>query len=248
MTAPVRRVSIELTNACSKACSFCYSRSLPGGATWWTPDSAARFVLDLADNGVQAVSFGGGEPLQYPGLFSLLRALDGRLFRSFTTNGLLLDGLLDEVVAARPDKVHVSLHFADRPAEVARVARQVGELAARGVRSGVNLLVPRSRLAAATAASKTLQLSGIGVDRIVFLPMRGADTPTPGELAQVAGTRHFQSMTCLLACGPSPRFASVDWQGAAAWCSYTTSRRPLASLDYAGLVGALDGLGLEFCG
>ena len=90
--------------------------------------------------------------------------------------------------------------------------------------------------------------AGIGNDRIVYLPMRGRDTPTPDELADVAGRTPFQSMTCLTACGPSPRFCSIGWDKSVAWCSYTVTRRPLPELTYAGLTSAMDGLGLEFCG
>src|SRR3954468_18534118 len=82
---------------------------------------------------------GGGEPLQFAGLFDVLRELDGSLFRSVTTNGLLLHGeTLNQLVAARPDKVHVSIHFPDRAHEVNRVAAQVTDLAHRGVKSGAN--------------------------------------------------------------------------------------------------------------
>jgi hypothetical protein len=55
-------------------------------------------------------------------------------------------------------------------------------------------------------------------------------------------------MTCLTACGSSPRFCSVGWDKRVAWCSYTATRAPLRELTFAGLAAALDGLGLEFCG
>jgi molybdenum cofactor biosynthesis enzyme MoaA len=243
------RISIEVTNRCAKACPFCYNHSLPIGATRWTPDELVGFVLDCAAHGVRAVSFGGGEPLQYAPIFEVLAGLRGVLFRSLTTNGLQLDGpMLDSLVAAAPEKVHVSIHFPERPTEVTRVTRQVGELAERGVRSGVNLLVARSNLAAAIDAAETLRRADIGNDRIVYLPMRGVDTPTPEEMARVAGGARFQSMTCLLACGRSPRFASIGWNQTVAWCSYTAARRPLPELTYQGLAAALDGLGLTFCG
>ncbi|MBO0698383.1 MAG: radical SAM protein [Zavarzinella sp.] len=246
---PLELISIELTNRCAKACWFCYNHSLPEGDTRWTVDQVVGFVRDCAANGVKAVSFGGGEPLQYPGLFEILERLDGTLFRSLTTNGLLLHGdTLDRLVAAKPNKVHVSIHFPDRANEVTRVIGQVNDLAARGVKSGVNFLVTRSNLPAAREAAQRVRDAGIGNDRIVYLPMRGRDTPTPNELAEVAGKTPFQSMTCLTKCGPSPRFASVGWDKSAAWCSYTVSRRPLPSLTHAGLVAAMTGLGLEFCG
>src|SRR5262249_51653844 len=129
-----------------------------------------------------------------------------------------------------------------------RVVRQVHELAKRGVRSGVNFLVARSNLPAARRAAETVRQAGIGNERIVYLPMRGRDTPTPPEAAAVAGGQPFQSMTCLTACGRSPRFCSIGWDKTVAWCSYTRTRRPLQMLTYGGLTTALNGLGLEFCG
>lgn len=248
-TQPLERLSIEPTNRCSKACWFCYNHSLPGGDTRWRPEEVVAFVHDCAAHGVKAVSFGGGEPLQYGGLFDVLEQLRGILFRSVTTNGLLLDGdLLERLVGAGPDKVHLSIHFPERDAEVERVVRQVRELADRGVRSGVNFLVARSNLEAARRAAAAVREAGIGNDRIVYLPMRGRDTPTPGEVAAVAGNAPFQSMTCLTRCGPSPRFCSVGWDKTVAWCSYTSTRAPLRSLTHEGLLAALDGLGLAFCG
>jgi sulfatase maturation enzyme AslB (radical SAM superfamily) len=246
---PLELISIELTNRCAKACWFCYNHSLPEGDTRWQPDEVVGFVRDCADHGVRAVSFGGGEPLQYAGLFDILRQLDGTLFRSLTTNGLLLRGDdLEKLVEARPDKVHVSIHFPDRAHEVNRVVTQVADLAERGIKSGVNFLVTRSNLPAAREAARRVRDAGIGNDRIVYLPMRGRDTPTPDELADVAGKTPFQSMTCLTKCGPSPRFASIGWDKSVAWCSYTTTRRPLPELTFTGLAASTTGLGLEFCG
>jgi MoaA/NifB/PqqE/SkfB family radical SAM enzyme len=243
------RISIEVTNRCAKACWFCYNLSAPEGGTRWTADELVGFVSDCAAHGVKAVSFGGGEPLQYEDIFLVLERLRGTLFRSLTSNGLLLSGpRLERLVAAGPDKVHLSIHFPEQDTEVKRVIRQVHDLAARGVRSGINLLVARSNLAAARRAAEAVRDSGIGNERIVYLPMRGRDTPTPAEVAAVAGGRPFQSMTCLTACGKSPRFCSIGWDKTVAWCSYTRTRAPLASLTYEALEGALTGLGLEFCG
>ncbi|HKA70622.1 MAG TPA: radical SAM protein [Xanthobacteraceae bacterium] len=246
----VERVSIELTQRCHKACWFCYSASHARGGTEFRPDEVTAFVRDLAAHGVRAVSFGGGEPLEYDGLFDILRDLRGVLFRSLTTNGLLLrdDRVVAALVAAAPDKVHVSIHFPERDSEVRRVISQVTMLAARGVRSGVNLLVARSNLAAAREAVMRLDAAGIGADRRVLLPMRGQDTPSAAQMAEVAGGNRFQSMTCLMACDKSPRFCAVAWDKTVAWCSYTSERRALSSPTYAALKTALADLGVTFCG
>ena len=244
----IERISIELTNQCDKGCWFCYNHSQPSGQTEWKVDEVVSFVCDCEKNGTRAVSFGGGEPLQFDGVFEILESLDGLLFRSMTTNGLKLDENFDRVIAARPDKVHLSIHFPHVIKEVDRVIRQVTQLDQAGVTSGVNLLVQKSNLEATEAAAIRLQDSGIENDRIVFLPMRSADTPTPQEVFQIAGAKPFQSMTCLSKCGKSERFCSIGWDKTAAWCSYTTSRRRMSSLDHEGLIAALYDLDLAFCG
>ena len=242
----VERVSVEPSRRCSKGCAFCYNGSNADADGAWTAADLVAFARSAAEGGVRVISFGGGEPLEWGSLFDVLRATDGVLARTLTTNGLPLDERLDTLVAARPDKVHVSIHAPENPREVARVARQVDALAQRGIASGVNLLVRRSRVDDAARAARSLHDAGIENDRIVYLPMRGSDTPSPRDIARVAGGP-FQSMTCLAACGKSPRFASVDAMRSAAWCSYTTTRRKLAAPTYASLVAALDGLGLAPC-
>jgi hypothetical protein len=242
----LQRLSIELTNRCGKACHFCYANSTPAGATAWTVSDLVAFLEDCATNGLRAVSFGGGEPFEYAGVFDVLAELRGKLFRSITTNGFHLKGpTLEKLLAVRPDKVHVSIHF---PSDTDRVVELVQTLAGCGVRSGINLLVARSHLAEAAATAATVRAAGIGNDRIVYLPMRGSDTPTPDEVGRVAGGERFQSMSCLSACGPSPRFASLSWDKTVAWCSYTRARRRLPALTHEGLLAALHGLGLDFCG
>src|SRR5262249_42011855 len=152
----IERVSIELTQRCKKACWFCYSGSHAKGGVEFRPEEVTAFVRDLAEHGVRAVSFGGGEPLEYAGVFDILRDLKGVLFRSLTTSGLPLrnDDTVAALAAAAPDKVHVSIHFPERESEVRRVIAQVATLQAHGIRSGVNLLVARSNLAPARARAR----------------------------------------------------------------------------------------------
>lgn len=244
----MERISIELTDYCFKGCSFCYNGSNAKGSKFWAESDLIDFVQDCATNGLKAVSFGGGEPLQHPDLFSILTRLQGKLFRSLTTNGLLLEQNLSQLVKAKPDKVHVSIHFPDDQAEVERVIDQVHQLQSAGIKSGINLLVARSWLEPARQAAARIHQSGIGNERIVYLPMRHADTPSPHDIATVAGGANFQSMTCLTSCHKSERFCSVAVDQTVAWCSYTAARRKLVALNFAGLMAALRDLDLTFCG
>ncbi|MEO1430949.1 MAG: radical SAM protein [Cyanobacteria bacterium J06632_19] len=164
----VERISIELTNQCSKKCSFCYNHSHPEGKTTWQPDELINFIQDCAMAGTSSVSFGGGEPLEYPQLFTILKKLQGKIFRSVTTNGLLLKGkFLEELISASPDKVHISIHFPENTSEVDRVIQQVQQLSLLGIKSGVNLLVCRSNLSAAFQAAQKLHNAGIENDRLL---------------------------------------------------------------------------------
>lgn len=249
----VERISVEPSRRCAKGCAFCYNGSSPDGDGQWPADVLAGFALDCAAHGVRALSIGGGEPLEYDGVYDVLRATEGHVFRSLTTNGLPLSepSVLEALVAARPDKVHVSIHAPESHREVERVRAQVVTLADRGVRSGVNLLVRRARLDDVARAVSALRDAGIERDRVIFLPVRGpgADTPTPDEVARVAGGP-FQSMTCLTGCARSPRFASIAADRTVAWCSYTVTRRPLRAPTFAALREALYGdetLGLAPC-
>jgi hypothetical protein len=72
---------------------------------------------------------------------------------------------------------------------VNRVIGQVRELADRGLRSGINFLVARSTLDAARRAAEFVRAAGIGNDRIVYLPMRVRETPTPEELPDLGKRR-----------------------------------------------------------
>ncbi len=245
----IQRLSIELTNRCSKGCSFCYNQSSALGRTKWLPSEVVSFVQDCAEHGSEAVSFGGGEPLQYDELDYVLTALKGSLFRSITTNGLqLTNERLDRLANSAPDKVHVSIHFPEDMVEVQRVAKKVSLLELHGIKSGVNLLVARSKLEFAKAAAQFLHERGIDNKRIIYLPMRRMDTPTAEELFQVAGCQPFQSMTCVTHCHASLRFCSIGWDKSIAFCSYTSTRRLLPELTFAGLMMAMENLGLTFCG
>lgn len=249
----VRRVSVEPSRRCSKGCSFCYNGSSAEGELGWAEDELVAFALDCAANGVESISIGGGEPLEYPPLLSVLSRLEGRIARTLTSNGLALDSdpaLLARLVDARPDKVHVSVHSPENQREVERSARVAIAIDARGVHSGINLLVRKSRVAEARAAFARLIELGFTPGHIVILPARGdggADTPSANEVASVAGGTRFQSMSCLTGCAASARFASIASDKTAAWCSYTRERRPLAELTFAGLRAALDGLGIDPC-
>lgn len=247
-------VSIELTNLCSKACDWgtskCYNSSNPKGATLWVVDELAGFIKDLAENGVRAVSFGGGEPLQYREFWPLMEAVSRvPVFRSMTTNGLPLTEEKIKRLAGYLDKVHVSIHFPDNEAEVTRVIGQVLALESAGLKSGINFLVA-GKTEIEQAAVRRIVEAGIGPERVVFLPMRMGGAVDMVKFKAVAGVmgEKWQSMSCLLACKSSPRFASVGWDRRAGLCSYTVAKTLMKELTYAGMAEAIGQKELVYCG
>ena len=249
-------VSIELTNLCQKGnlCkSFgCYAKSNPEGATFWTPNVLEFFIRDLAHNGIEAVSFGGGEPLQYEGLWDLLRMIkDVPIFKSLTTNGLLLGIRTEERLAKFLNKVHVSIHFPENDWEVKRVIRSVKDLEKRGVKSGINFIVKGWDVKKEKEAVRQIKNEGITHDRVVFLPLRGKGIHVDQNLFKdIAGilSEKFQSTWCLLECKKSDRFISVNWEGYVGWCSYTPSKTRMEDFSYAGMMKALGEKELVYCG
>jgi MoaA/NifB/PqqE/SkfB family radical SAM enzyme len=256
MTQPML-VSIELTNLCSKAekcASFgCYAKSSAKGATFWKRDILADFIRDLAHNGIEAVSFGGGEPLQYPGLWGFLDLICAvPIFKSMTTNGL---GLTEKTVALLStflDKVHVSIHFPEDDREVERVIRQVeGPLKEHGLKTGINFIVKGWDVEKEKTAVRRIRDAGIEADRVVFLPLRGrgvnVDVARFREVASVLSPK-FQSTWCLLECRKSDRFISINWEGRVGWCSYTEAKTQMEDFSHAGMMEALGRKRLTYCG
>ena len=77
-------------------------------------------------------------------------------------------------------------------------------------------------------------------DQIILIPQRFSNTPTPKELASVAGGKAFQSPSCLLKCARPTDLVSVSYDKKANSCSYASGKQPLKSLDYKGLINALN--------
>ena len=244
-------LSIELTNKCKKACSFCYSSSVPTGTIAWNPRQLIDVLNDCHSFGLKAVSFGGGEPLEYEPLFDVLEALNSNLYKSITTNGLLLTDSLLERLARHINKIHVSIHFPEKESEVLRVCRQVRQIEEHDIKAGINFLVRKSQLDFAKKAARIISEHRFKPEQIIWLPMRLiGDEPTPKELASIATlvSPQFQTAYCLLSCKKSPRFASINCQQEVGWCSYTSSRTKVNPLTWDGLIKALQDLSLEYCG
>lgn len=244
----IELLSIDLSNYCSKQCSFCYNHSTREGNTLWMPQEVIDFASDCISHGVKAVSLGGGEPFEYDGFFEVIDALYPKCYLSVTSNGLPLEGerIWEMLTNHKPDKIHLTIHQPDNEAEVLRVERQVQRIASIGIKPGVNLLVSADKIASAKMVYERIS-KVIKSDQIILVPQRFSNTPPPKQLGSVAGRNPFQSPTCLLKCQRPTNFCSVSWDKKVNSCSFAPNKVPLETLDYTGLIRALEKVKWKKC-
>lgn len=245
----IELLSIDLSNYCSKQCPFCYNHSTREGNVMWQPREVIGFCCDCIDNGVKAVSLGGGEPFEYDGVFEIIDALYPKCYLSVTTNGLPLanQDVWDALLEHQPDKIHVSIHNPQSENEVERVEKLIHRLQNEtNIKPGVNLLVGADNLAKAKAVYLRMR-ECLEADQIIVIPQRFSNTPTPKQLATITDGQPFQSPSCLLKCKRPENFVSVSWDKRVNSCSYAQGKQPLETLTYAGLVSALEKVQWKSC-
>lgn len=247
-TPMIEILSIDLSNHCHKQCSFCYNHSSIEGTMMWQTNEVLAFAKDCIQHGVKAISLGGGEPLEHPGIFRITNELQKIAYVSITTNGLPLlnENVREQILVNFPDKIHLSLHFPDNLSEVDRVCQQIEWLKTTNIKPGVNLLVSSTTIDSAKDVYSRLRKL-LEPDQIIILPMRYGATPSAKEIASVAGGEKFQSPSCLLGCSKPERFVSVSYDTTVNHCSYAGGRQPLQTLDYAGLIDALSKCAFSSC-
>ena len=233
-------ISIDLSNYCSKECSFCYNHSRKEGNTLWKTSEVVDFATDCIRNGIKAVSLGGGEPFEYDGIFDIIDALYPMAYLSVTSNGLPLEDndVWQLLCRHKPDKIHLTIHQPDDDEEVARIIRRVKEITNIGIKAGVNLLVDSGKLVSCRNVYEELR-GFLSAEQIILVPRRFCNTPSPKQLASVANNKPFQSPSCLLGCRRPANFASVSWDKRVNSCSFAGGKTGLQSLDYRGLIEAL---------
>ena len=235
----IELLSIDLSNYCTKQCSFCYNHSTKEGNVMWEPQEVISFCTDCIENGIKAVSLGGGEPFEYDGIFEIIDALFPKCYLSITTNGLPLmkEDVWKKLMQHKPDKVHITIHNPDNNSEIERVMMQIERLKGTEIKPGVNLLVGANKVDAAKVVYSKLK-EIINADQIIVIPQRFSNTPTPKQLSIVAGGKPFQSPSCLLGCKRPTEFVSVSWDKKVNSCSYAPNKENLITLDYNGLIDA----------
>lgn len=244
----IELLSIDLSNYCSKQCPFCYNHSRKEGSTLWTVDEVIAFVTDCIDNGIKAVSLGGGEPLEYDGIFDVIDALYPKCYLSITTNGLPLENgrIWSMLMKHHPDKVHITIHSPNNVEEVERVIMQINRLKGTEIKPGVNLLVGADKVEDAHKVYIRL-MKIVSSEQVILVPQRFSNTPSPKQLSFVADGKPFQSPSCILGCKRPQRFVSISWDKKVNSCSYAQGKQPMESLSFQGLIIALSNVDFKSC-
>lgn len=244
----IELLSIDLSNYCSKECSFCYNHSKREGNTIWTPDEVISFATDCIANGVKAISLGGGEPFEYKGIFRIIDAIQPIAYLSITTNGLPLadDEPWNELTRHLPDKIHITIHNPDHDNEIQHVMKLLGKLKETSVTAGVNLLADSQKLTHCRATYMKLRKL-LSQQQIIIVPMRFGHTPTPKDLAYITSGETFQAPSCILKCSKPDNFCSVSWDKKVNFCSYAGGKQPLEELTYRALIKALASVDFKTC-
>jgi GTP 3',8-cyclase len=117
---PIGDVRISVTDRCNFRCQYCMpAEGLPwlDRAEILTFEEIERLVGLFASMGVTDVRLTGGEPLvrrDFPRLVAMLGRVEGLHDLSLTTNGYLLERLVDDLAAAGLRRVNVSLDSLSR--------------------------------------------------------------------------------------------------------------------------------------
>lgn len=97
---PDRIIHLHPTRLCNLACLHCYSESGPNRRDALDPMAVADALGVLRDEGYEAVSLSGGEPLVYREIGTVVQSAKEMGFRvTMITNGLLLDSRHAAVVS-----------------------------------------------------------------------------------------------------------------------------------------------------
>lgn len=103
------RVYVEITNICNMNCSFCHGHNREPGFMTFGEFSC---ILDKLQGQTKYIYYHlMGEPLMHPELPLFLKTAKERGFHSvLTTNGTLLKGKGEEIIASGVHKVSISVH------------------------------------------------------------------------------------------------------------------------------------------
>ncbi len=178
---------ISVTDRCNLRCRYCMPedgvRSVPHGEVL-SFDEITRLVRIMAGLGVSRVRLTGGEPLvrkDIPHLASQLRQVEGVDFLGLTTNGVLLEPLAEELLAAGVSGLNISLDTTDPARYIQMTRRDEYARARRGIDKALSLpfssvkincvLAPESNAADWTHVAALARTLPVDVRLIEWMPM-----------------------------------------------------------------------------
>lgn len=96
-----------LTYQCQLECRHCLIKSK---STFLTKEEKLKVAENIAKSSTHWVSLSGGEPLIFPEILDIVRILKNNHKKvTITTNGLVLDSFIDDLIDAGLDGLHISM-------------------------------------------------------------------------------------------------------------------------------------------
>ncbi len=253
-------ISIALTSQCEKSCDFCYAESAREGETLWELENVVKMVESCDQNGVFAVTLGGGEPVLWndrsakADFYDLLNELSSfGCDVSFTTSAL---PTVDWTRIPHTILPRVSLHHHREIDFIRNEIETAGEC--RGSIPAVNLLVRKGEIADLLIAAE--KLAEAGVSDFLIVPLRPAGRafgfgsaliPTENELQQLVRlfpVPNVKLSSCcrlenhkdtFLGCGAGDWFVSIDEKHCIKSCSFSKTGISLSDFDYQEILDVL---------
>jgi len=145
----INYLRISLTDRCNLRCEYCMpedgiKNKIPH-CDMLSLEELYEITEAFVSLGINKIRFTGGEPLVREGAVDLIKrvnALEGVREVTLTTNGILLDDYLDELLDAGVKRLNISLDTLDpvkymeitRGGDIARVLKAIGNAKAKGIK------------------------------------------------------------------------------------------------------------------
>lgn len=253
-------ISVALTSKCEKCCDFCYANSGPMGNTLWKFENIVNLVESCDQNGVFAITLGGGEPTLWndrsanTDFYDLLNELSAfGCDVSFTTSAV--PGIDWKRI---PLKIlpRLSVHHHQ---ETGFICNEINTaVQGRGRVPAVNLLVRKGEINELLGSAE--KLAKTGVRDFLLIPLkpvgRASDScsgliPTDSELQELtrlfpvsnvklSSCRRIENQNdTFLGCGAGDWFVSIDETRCVKSCSFNKTGIALSQFDYREILDAL---------